>query len=443
MWVVLTDVASHVANFAANLCDSTMTKHSPFGEPLNNEAKQVVEEVRQRIGQKMHPNFNTDFNVYRFVMAAMRNHKKQRDIVKHAVEALNNHLRYRKALGLDVEYIPTFDENPIFQKKLMPRGEILTKTDNQNRLLWYIEYASITVESIAHSLSSSEACKYQFLQFEHMLRKVMEQEERTGCLSSLRHIVNMDGYEINPFTMLFVSSGTLAYYSQLFHFENYPELVTPVDMVNIATWIHVPYRLAKTMMPAGFSEKFRLHDKHFLKTLTADIKPEDIPVSLGGTDAEIKFENAEKVEPHRYWKVEKADLVEALEGFHINTGKSRQVVINVTQAQRELKWYFATDADVYFGVFYEGDAINNNFEEHPNLDNLEMVYPWLKITAKLVHEKDGIKLNRVGRYRIVFNNKHTWVARRYVQFYGQIQDGDNSYKRLFTDGTMVGAEPLL
>lgn len=61
----------------------------------------------------------------------------------------------------------------------------------------------------------------------------MEQEERTGCLSSLRHIVNMDGYEINPFTMVFVTSGTLAYYSQLFHFENYPELVSSVIVIII------------------------------------------------------------------------------------------------------------------------------------------------------------------------------------------------------------------
>eukprot|EP00081_Caenorhabditis_elegans_P002325 NP_001024392.1 Uncharacterized protein CELE_C11H1.9 [Caenorhabditis elegans] len=225
-----------------------MTRHSPFGLPLTDEAKQMVNDVRLKIGQPIHPNFNTDFNVYRFIMAAERTHKKERDVIKHAALALNNHLRYRKALNLDVEHIPSFDGNPIFQKRLMPRGEILEKTDNQNRLLWYIEYATITVESIAHSIRSSEACKFQFLQFEYMLRKVMEQEERTGCLSSLRHIVNMDGYEINPFTMVFVTSGTLAYYSQLFHFENYPELVTPVDMVNIAKWIHVPYKIAKTLI---------------------------------------------------------------------------------------------------------------------------------------------------------------------------------------------------
>lgn len=79
-------------------------------------------------------------------MAAERNHKKEKDVIKYAAIALNNHLRYRKALNLDVEHIPSFDENPIFTKKLMPRGEILEKTDSSNRLLWYIEYATITVE---------------------------------------------------------------------------------------------------------------------------------------------------------------------------------------------------------------------------------------------------------------------------------------------------------
>lgn len=421
-----------------------MTRHSPFGLPLTDEAKQMVNECRLKLSQPIHPNFNTDFNVYRFIMAAERNHKKERDVIKYAALALNNHLRYRKALDLDVERIPSFDENPIFQKKLMPRGEILLKTDSQNRLLWYIEYATITVESIAHSIRSSEACKFQFLQFEYMLRKVMEQEERTGCLSSLRHIVNMDGYEINPFTMVFVTSGTLAYYSQLFHFENYPELVTPVDMVNIAKWIHVPYKIAKAMMPTGFSEKFRLHDRHFLETLTEDINVDDIPVSLGGNDTDITFTDAIKIDPNNYWRVDNADLIDALEGFHVGARKHRHVCFNVTTA-RDLKWYFTTDGDIYFGVFFEGDATNNNVEQQdPNIDSMEMVYPWLKITAKLVHERDGIQLNRVGRYHIVFCNKHSWIHRRAVQFYAQIYDDtDRSYKRLYTDGTMSTADPML
>lgn len=83
-----------------------------------------------------------------------------------------------------------FQDNPIFKNKFLPCGEILTVTDTSNRLLWYIEYATISVEvkinlvlltffqilkGIAHGMKSSEAILFQFWQFEHMRRKVNEQ----------------------------------------------------------------------------------------------------------------------------------------------------------------------------------------------------------------------------------------------------------------------------
>ncbi|CAI5456232.1 unnamed protein product [Caenorhabditis angaria] len=417
----------------------TKTTYTPFGLPLTDEALKIVNEVRLKLTQPIHPNFDTDFNIYRFVMSAERTHKKEKEVISSAAKALNNHLRYRKAMDLDSDNIPNFDKNPIFQKRLMPRGEILDKCDDHNRLLWYIEYATITVESIAHSIQSSEACKYQFLQFEYMLRQVMKQEAKTGKLSSLRHIVDMNGYEINPFTMVFVTSGTLAYYSQLFHFENYPELVVPVDMVNIARWIHVPYKLAKSMMPAGFSDKFRLHDSHFMKTLNEDIHVDDIPTSLGGNDKEIQFTGAQKVDPTDYWKPTNEKILETLESFHIPGRKTRHITLNVT-APKTLSWYYSTDGDVYFGVFFEGEATNNNEENDPNLDNMEMVYPWLKITAKLVHERDQVTLTRTGKYHIVFCNKHSWLSRRSVEFYGQISDAEGIVKRVYSDGTTSSTE---
>jgi hypothetical protein len=82
--------------------------------------------------------------------------------------------------------------------------------------------------------------------------------------------------------MIFVSSGTLSYYSQLLHYDNYPELVYPIEIVNIAKWIHIPYRLIKAMMPAGFADRFRLHDGNFLETLASEIPREHIPHTLGG-----------------------------------------------------------------------------------------------------------------------------------------------------------------
>ncbi|EPB71247.1 hypothetical protein ANCCEY_09668 [Ancylostoma ceylanicum] len=252
----------------------------------------------------------------------------------------------------------------------MPKGEILDVHDSKNRLLWYIEYATIAVESIANVLQSSLVCKYQFWQFEYMLRRVMEQERKTGRLSSIRHIIDMTGYEINPFTMVFVTNGTLAYYSQLFHYENYPELVTPIEIVNIAKWIHLPYKIAKAMMPAGFSDKFRLHDSNFLEALIEDIDLECIPTTLGGKNEETCASKKDK----------------------------------------EL-----------------------------DLNSMEMVYPWLKLSAKLVHENDSITCERIGRYHIVFCNKHSWLSRRKIDICMQVTDVNGNSKQLHSNGLLSHA----
>lgn len=43
------------------------------------------------------------------------------------------------------------------------------------------------------------------------------------------------------------------------------------------------------MMPAGFTERFRLHDNHFLNTILEDININDIPESLGGKNKVISL----------------------------------------------------------------------------------------------------------------------------------------------------------
>lgn len=74
----------------------------------------------------------------------------------------------------------------------------------------------------------------------------------------------------------------LSHIYELFEFLQAFLQVTPIEIVNIAKWIHLPYKVAKAMMPAGFSDKFRLHDSNFLEALTEDIELDLIPTTLGG-----------------------------------------------------------------------------------------------------------------------------------------------------------------
>uniref|UniRef100_A0AC35UG41 CRAL-TRIO domain-containing protein n=1 Tax=Rhabditophanes sp. KR3021 TaxID=114890 RepID=A0AC35UG41_9BILA len=410
-----------------------------YGEELSPDSKYLVDSVRKQLKQAIHPNYDTDFNVYRFVMAAERLHKKKDEIVKVAGDSLSNHLRIRKSLQLDTMADIPFEENPLFKKQFMPQGDIIDSTDIHNRILWYIEYATISVDTIAHGMRSSQSCILQFYQFEHMLKMINKQEAKTGKLSSVRHIIDMDGYEINPFTMLFVSSGTLTYYSQLFHYENYPELVTPVDIVRIAKWIHIPYKLAKAMMPTGFSERFRLLDDKYLQVLEEEINPKDIPVKLGGINETISCKGAKKLHEEEYWKPMMPGIIDTLEHLVVHARKNKVICIEV-ETPKELAWYFKSEGDVFFGVFYDSQNSIKSDEhlEKFDFEDTEMVYPWLKIAAKLVHEAGTIKLDRPGKYYMVFGNKHSWIAKRTIELGLQLRDA-TGIKKHSLDGSLQNA----
>uniref|UniRef100_A0A914E1E5 CRAL-TRIO domain-containing protein n=1 Tax=Acrobeloides nanus TaxID=290746 RepID=A0A914E1E5_9BILA len=269
-----------------------------------------------------------------------------------------------------------------------------------------------------------------------MLRRVNKQEEESGKLSSLRHIIDMTGYEINPFTMIFVSSGTLSYYSQLFHYENYPELVYPIEMVNIAKWVHVPYRLIKTMMPAGFTDRFRLHDGNFMETLLEDLSIEHIPSTLGGKNADIKCIPAIKKPLSEYPKPA-SQHIGSLETIHLPPRKTKFLPIDVKTEGCKLSWYFSTDGDVYFGIFYEPQLEiieKSKSEKEFETDSKEMVYPWWKLSAKLVHDIDSIECKKPGRYYAVFHNSHSWLQNRNVKVMVQLTDSDGNTFRHYQDG---------
>ncbi|CAJ0566955.1 unnamed protein product, partial [Mesorhabditis spiculigera] len=407
---------------------------NPFGHPLSKEAKSLVNDVRLKLSQPIHPKFDTDFNVYRFVLAAERHHKKEKDIVDAAAKALNNHLRFRKALGLDTEEVVSFDENPIFTKRLMPKGELLDVTDSSNRLLWYIDYASITVESIAHTIPSSFTCKCQFWQFEQMLRKVMAHEEKTGKFSSLRHIIDLSGYDLNPFTMLFLSSGTMAYYTQLFHFEHYPELVSPCETVNIPSWVHMPYRLIKGMMPAGFTDRFKLYDKKFLDILQEEINIKHIPTTLGGENQDIRCIPALKVPEEKYWQPSENEIIDLLENFHVPARRSRHFTVDAKEGET-LSWYYRTDGDLIFWRVFQPHHETKPEDKELDHENFELVYPFIKVAAKLVHERDSVKCNKEGRYFFLFCNKHAWLSKKTADVMLTVTNSDGERRRVFADGT--------
>uniref|UniRef100_A0A915Q0A8 CRAL-TRIO domain-containing protein n=1 Tax=Setaria digitata TaxID=48799 RepID=A0A915Q0A8_9BILA len=412
-----------------------------FGESLSTESKKLVDEVRLKITQPMHPNFDKDFNIYRFVLASERILKKKKDIVETASKTLNNHLRIRKAFNIDNLPDLPFPENPIYSQRILPMGTISEALDSCNKFLWYGEYRTLNIE-----VNISPFIK--LLQEKHHaindlpLSKELFLEEKTGRLSGIRHIIDLNGYEINKFTMIYATNGSLTYFSQLFHFENYPELIGPVEIINTSKWIHVPYKIARTMLPGGFTERFRLYDENFLPNLLKDVKIEDIPVALGGKNEQARFQAAEP----EYFKRKVLDPPTNMETIVILPRKRHQIYVDIKEKGKRLQWYFTTDADIYFGIFYESShqilsskkAISDEQEEQEiDTDALEMVYPYFKLTTRFIPEVDSMECTRPGRYWIIICNRLSWIRRKTMNLIIQLVDNESGVAmRCYSDGTL-------
>lgn len=66
----------------------------------------------------------------------------------------------------------------------------------------------------------------------------------------------------------------------------------------------------------------------------------------------IHCTGAEKIPQSEYWIPENPDLLHHLEHFHIPAKKTRHISLDILEP-KTLSWYFRTDGDVFFGIFYE------------------------------------------------------------------------------------------
>ncbi|VDO82554.1 unnamed protein product, partial [Onchocerca flexuosa] len=145
----------------------------------------------------------------------------------------------------------------------------------------------------------------------------------------------------------------------------------------------------------------------------------------------------------QYAELKSLESPSNLETITISPGKQHLIYVDVKDKGNKLQWYFTTDGDINFGVFYEpphqillsNEAISDiRQEKEINIDELEMVYPWLKLAAKLVSEADSIECTRPGRYWIIICNKLSWIRRKTVNLVIQLVCKDNA-KRCCSNGT--------
>ncbi|KHJ43300.1 CRAL/TRIO domain protein [Trichuris suis] len=399
---------------------------------------ELVMELRQRVSSELPTSYDTDFNLMRWIINADKMSRTSGN-VDLAEKNLRNHLHFRRALHLDEPGLPTWDENPVYKDRLLPRGHF-EWLQARNCFLWWVDYSTLNMSAIIRSQKSTDMLIYHFWKYELMLRTINEREKDTGVRCSVYAVIDLRDWPINPLTLLFVNDGQMSYYANLFHYEHYPELVNPINLINAPTWISLPYRLVKSTMPKDFGSRFRILNHRFADTISKELPPEALPIEFGGTNAQLqpfttvpsRFGMPEEKET----SYERNKLERSEDLYHVYVNARRRKVIPVEcKAGSTLLWHFTTDNALLFGIFFQdfSAATSSTEDSHqhliPDVGHMEMVYPLLRFAAKHVPETGALLCRQAGTYYLTFCNRSSWWSRRHVYIKVEVRTSEGTARK--------------
>ncbi|KRZ29081.1 Pre-mRNA-splicing factor 38B, partial [Trichinella pseudospiralis] len=382
---------------------------------LESGKLELVAELRARLASSLPARYDTEFNLARWLTSADKVSRSKGN-VDLAEKNLRHHLKFRQALNLNDEQVPTWDENPIYKHQLLPKGHFEWIASG-HCFLWWVDYSTLDMSALLYTQKSTDVLIYHFWKYEQMLRMVNEREAATGQQCTVYAVIDLRQWPFNPLTLLFVNDGQMSYYANLFHYEHYPDLVQPINLINAPTWISLPYRLVKSTMPKDFGDRFRVLNHNYMATLLEELPLEVVPESMGGLNKERQcFETVPSKYPlpgsceHR---IEVKRLADEAHHFHVNA-RRRHLIPVECQPGWTLQWRFTTDSALMFGIFFKPAGEQKVPTKPTDLDKLEMVYPLLRFAAKFVPESGQLKCLNAGTYYLAFCNKSSWWSRRHI-----------------------------
>lgn len=405
---------------------------------LNETERGYVAELRARLKDRIPAAYDTDFNLYRWVLNADRMSRRQGN-VDLAEKTLKRHLRFRKALKLDEKPVPPLDENPMFIERYQSKPVLHYLPSNNCYLAW-MDYSTFDTVGILHKLTTTEMLLYSFWFYENLLEAVNDREAQTGYRSGIYLLMDVKGYEMNPWTIMFASNGTLAQLIQVFAYENYPEVVFPYSVINLPNWLLWPIKVIRAGMPKDFNERFLLFDGRYEDALLTHMTAEELPKPLGGRNPcseAIQPVPSRRILPTEYYqhKASNDPHKSQLAHLQVHAGQRKFIPFRCSSGST-LAWFFTTDGEINFGVYYKHYRDGENLSSLPSsdedvLEKLEMVQPHFRIGAKLVPERCSIECEENGVYYFVFCNKRSWFYKR------------NVYLRIEVDGKIIDKKALL
>ncbi|GMS81176.1 hypothetical protein PENTCL1PPCAC_3351 [Pristionchus entomophagus] len=362
---------------------------------LTDADRKKVEELRDAVKEYLTPYYDTDFNLLRWLVG----HDYSIELLK---PKLINHLLLRKFEDWNLDGIATTPRNHAIHNywKSGLTGEA-GKTPN----------AFVNVEQtgandywgLLASHPTNELLKARVHDLESMLAAVMKMEAKTGERAAILYIMDLTGLKMDRNVTTLVS-GALASISA-FMSDHYVELIHSFVLVNVPTFIHAIWTLARPLLPERTRNKVKILGSNW-RTEILDLADASVLPSYWNVDDSNVFtasiERGVPVPQEIYYK---ESMPADSQSLIVKSGKTGTIDMQLKEGQ-SVHYLLHGDGQFAFAIYFSDDLERDG----EGVEKWQRVYPlFQKIPGPTtVPMKDSMKCPKTGTYRLWLSNEHAW-----------------------------------
>lgn len=378
----------------------------PFSKLTMNDSEQKMVNNLKELLSDISTEEYTDFDYLRWLQGFDYN-------VDTVVPILRQHFLFLRLYNFG-----NFDKISEVMENYWPFG--LIKLTGKEHYFPNIEtYGKLDGEGILKSVSKVDIMLHRMYTCEKVLKVLRKHESETGHQSGLIYIVDLEGAHMTA-KKLSLMSGP---FKSLINFLciHYVEMIRSLIVVNTPTIVWALYSIIKPALPEKTRQKLIVLGSNWKVDILQYCDPDILPVHYGGNlmgknndpkcESEIVY--TQNVPERLYWSPSDDDPThEDLTVLTVNPGIALYVTVEVRKQDSFLSWYYCTDGDWGFCIYFTDDKNDLKTE------NAEQVYPRMERVngPTIVPEKGKIKCKKCGFYKIWFSNTFSWFTKLKVNY---------------------------
>ncbi|KAI6186870.1 CRAL-TRIO domain-containing protein [Aphelenchoides besseyi] len=367
-----------------------------------------IESLRKLVKDELTPYYDTDFNLLRW----LRGHNHN---ITEILPKLRNHLTFRRS-HWDLDRLADRPrDHPIHSHWQSGLSGLSGKIPN----------AFINIEQtgandywgLLQTWPINEIMKARVYDLECMLRKVMEEEKRTGKQCSVIYIMDLTGLHFDK-RLPTLLSGALSSISA-FMAEHYVEMIHSFVLVNVPSFISTIWSIVKPLLPERTKNKVKILGGQWKSEILEYANPEVLPAFWNEPNEETFKAPIQKAIPFPESGYYNRGPLSDARQLDVAAGKTGCVSVKAEKGQR-LSWIFQTDGHFAYAVYLTA-ADNSDVED---VSQMTAVYPRFNKVPGPTHVplNDEITCPETGVYLLWFSNQHAWLHTLRVSYRIKVED---------------------